>query len=100
MVVNIPIVTFGERIYKERAARSNACIARLELEEGVIHVSNVLDAQTAWLFPSTFGMNGYVSITAMGCSLSDISTKCIALALQSIAYFTVYALFFCRKPCR
>lgn len=54
----------------------------------------------SWLFPSTFGMNGYVSITAMGCSLSDISTKCIALALQSIAYFTVYALFFCRKPCR
>ena len=52
------------------------------------------------LYPSTFGMNGYVSITAMGCSLSDISTKCIALALQSIAYFTVYALFFCRKPCR
>lgn len=54
----------------------------------------------SWLFPSTFGMNGYVSITAMGCSLSDISTKCIALALQSIAYFTVYALFFCLKPCR
>ena len=54
----------------------------------------------SWLFPSTFGMNGYVSITAMGCSLSDISTMCIALALQSIAYFTVYALFFCRKPCR
>lgn len=53
----------------------------------------------SWLFPSTFGMNGYVSITVMGCSLSDISTKCIALALQSIAYFTVYALFFCRKPC-
>lgn len=49
MVVNIPIVTFGERIYKERAARSNDCIARLELEEGVIPVSNVLDAQTAWL---------------------------------------------------
>ena len=95
VAVNIPIVTFGERIYKERAARSNACIARLELEEtrekvelqvnqghrklteaeqrlataikgkdeadenmryatlgmkeGVIPVSNVLDAQTAWL---------------------------------------------------
>ncbi|MGM9697686.1 MAG: ABC transporter permease, partial [Prevotella sp.] len=53
----------------------------------------------SWLFPSTFGMNGYVSITSMGCSLSDISTECIGLAIQSIAYFTAYALFFCRKPC-
>lgn len=39
-----------------------------------------------------FGMNGYVRITSMGCSLADISTECMALAIQAIVYFTVYAL--------
>ena len=46
----------------------------------------------SWLFPSTFGMNGYVSITSMGCSLADISTECIALAIQATVYFTIYAV--------
>ncbi len=95
VVVNIPIVTFGERIYKVKAARAEAespsfqleetrekvelqvnqnlqkvqeaderlqtarrsCdeadenlrYANLGLQEGVISVSNVLEAQTAWL---------------------------------------------------
>lgn len=95
VAVNIPIVTFGERIYKVRAAENDARIARIELEEtrekvelqvsqchhkmteaqerlkaanssldeadenlrhatlgmreGVIPVSNVLEAQTAWV---------------------------------------------------
>lgn len=95
VVVNIPIVTFGERIYKVKAARAEAATALFQLEEtrekvelqvnqnmqkvqeaderlqtarrscdeadenlryatlglqeGVIPVSNVLEAQTAWL---------------------------------------------------
>ena len=95
VVVNIPLVTFGERIYKVKAARAEAATALFQLEEtrekvelqvnqnmqkvqeanerlqtarrscdeadenlryatlglqeGVIPVSNVLEAQTAWL---------------------------------------------------
>lgn len=95
VVVNIPLVTFGERYYKVKAARTQETIARLRLDEtrekvelqvnqnlqkvqeaserletamhsceeadenlryatlglqeGVIPVSNVLEAQTAWL---------------------------------------------------
>lgn len=95
VVVNIPLVTFGERMYKVKAARAEAATALFQLEEtrekvelqvnqnlqkvqeaderlktarksceeadenlryatlglqeGVIPVSNVLEAQTAWL---------------------------------------------------
>lgn len=95
VMVNIPLVTFGERIYKVKAARAEAATAMLKLDEtrekvelqvsqnrqkvqeaaerlqtarrsceeadenlryatlgmreGVIPVSNVLEAQTAWL---------------------------------------------------
>jgi len=95
VIVNIPLVTFGERVYKVKAARAEAAAAlfRLEetrekvelqvsqnrqkvqeaaerlqtarhsceeadenlryatlgLQEGIIPVSNVLEAQTAWL---------------------------------------------------
>ncbi len=95
VMVNIPIVTFGERVYKVKAARAEAATAMLKLDEtrekvelqvsqsrqkvqeaaerlqtarrsceeadenlryatlglreGVIPVSNVLEAQTAWL---------------------------------------------------
>lgn len=95
VMVNVPIVTFGERVYKVKAAKAEAAMARYELEEtrekvelqvsqcrrrleeaaerlrtavksreeadenlrhatlgmreGVIPVSNVLEAQTAWL---------------------------------------------------
>ena len=95
VVVNVPIVTFGERIYKVKAARADARVAALKLEEtrekvelqvsqsrqkvqeaaermrtaqrskdeadenlryanagmreGVIPLTNVLEAQTAWL---------------------------------------------------
>lgn len=95
VMVNVPIVTFGERVYKVKAAKAETAMARYELEEtrekvklqvsqcrrrldeaverlrtavnsreeadenlrhatlgmreGVIPVSNVLEAQTAWL---------------------------------------------------
>ena len=99
MAVNIPLVTWGDRGYKVKAARAEAAAARFELDEtrekiglqvsqsrrrvvearekhaaavssqvsadenlryatlglkeGVIPVSNVLEAQTAWLSAKT-----------------------------------------------
>lgn len=41
----------------------------------------------SWLFPSTFGMNGYVRITATGASLADIRTDYLALWIQAGIYF-------------
>lgn len=41
----------------------------------------------SYLFPSTFGMNGYVRITSMGASLSDISHEYMALWIQAAVYF-------------
>jgi ABC-2 type transport system permease protein len=50
----------------------------------------------SWLFPSTFGMNGYVRITTMGCSLSDIRTEWLALWAQAALYFTTACLMYRR----
>lgn len=51
----------------------------------------------SYLFPSTFGMNGYVRIASMGASLSDVSTEFLALWLQVIFYFTITCLFYRRR---
>lgn len=48
----------------------------------------------SYLFPSTFGMNGYVQITAMGASLSDIRTEYMALWIQAGVYFIMACLFY------
>lgn len=32
-MVNVPIVTFGERVYKVKAAKAETAMARYELEE-------------------------------------------------------------------
>lgn len=50
----------------------------------------------SWLFPSTFGMNGYVRISAMGASLSDIRTEYMALWVQAGIYF-LFACWFYRR---
>lgn len=50
----------------------------------------------SWLFPSTFGMNGYVRITTMGCSLREIRTEYLALWLQAAIYFTTACLMYRR----
>ena len=50
----------------------------------------------SWFFPSTFGMNGYVRITSMGCSLRDISTEWLALWAQAAVYFTTACLMYRR----
>jgi ABC-2 type transport system permease protein len=50
----------------------------------------------SWLFPSTFGMNGYVRITTMGCTLYDIRTEWLALWAQTAIYFTTACLMYRR----
>lgn len=51
----------------------------------------------SYLFPSTFGMNGYVRITAMGASLSDIRTEYMALWIQAGIYFVLACWFYRRQ---
>lgn len=51
----------------------------------------------SWLFPSTFGMNGYVRITGMGASLSDIAFEYWRLWLQAAVYFLTSCLFYRRE---
>lgn len=51
----------------------------------------------SYLFPSTFGMNGYVRITSMGASLSDIRTEYVSLWIQAGIYFLLACLFYCHQ---
>ena len=41
----------------------------------------------SWLFPSTFGVRGFLRLSSMGADLSDILTEYQALWLQVVAYF-------------
>lgn len=43
----------------------------------------------SWLFPSTFGIRGYVRMNSMGATLEDISTEYHALWLQAVVYFVL-----------
>ena len=43
----------------------------------------------SWLFPSTFGVNGYVRITEMGASLVDVQHEIDMLWIQTIVYFVI-----------
>jgi len=43
----------------------------------------------AWLFPSTFGIRGYVRIESMGATLSDVAVECRALWIQTACYFVL-----------
>lgn len=51
----------------------------------------------SYLFPSTFGMNGYVRITAMGADLSDIHREYMALWIQAGVYFLMACWFYRRQ---
>lgn len=51
----------------------------------------------SYLFPATFGMNGYVRITAMGASLSDIRQEYMALWIQAGTYFILACWFYRRQ---
>lgn len=54
----------------------------------------------SYLFPSTFGMNGYVRITSMGASLADIRADWMALWIQAGVYFLLACLFYRRHMVR
>lgn len=41
----------------------------------------------SWLFPSTFGINGFVRINTMGATLADVTTEYHALWIQAGVYF-------------
>ncbi|MGM9694972.1 MAG: ABC transporter permease [Alloprevotella sp.] len=46
------------------------------------------------LFPSTFGMNGYVRIMGCGASLRDVSGEYVGLWIQTVAYFLLSLLVY------
>ena len=48
----------------------------------------------AWLFPSTFGVRGFLRISSMGATLSDIQTEYQALWIQVTAYFFLTCLVY------
>ncbi len=48
----------------------------------------------AWLFPSTFGVRGFLRISSMGASLADIETEFRALWIQVGVYFLITCLVF------
>ena len=48
----------------------------------------------SWIFPSTFGMQGYVGINSMGASLHDIAFQYYGLWIQALVYFLLSCLFF------
>lgn len=54
----------------------------------------------SYLFPSTFGMNGYVRVSTMGASLSDISFELKGLMIQIVIYFTIACFFYWKQISR
>lgn len=46
----------------------------------------------SWLFPTTFGINGFVRINTLGATLHQVSFEWGMLWLQSICYFTILYL--------
>ena len=51
----------------------------------------------SWLFPSTFGMNGYVRLQGMGASLSDICYELRGLWIQTGVYFSIACWLYWRQ---
>lgn len=51
----------------------------------------------SWLFPSTFGINGFVKINSMGATLNDIITEYRALWIQVAAYFLIDCFVYYRQ---
>lgn len=50
----------------------------------------------SWLFPSTFGINGYVRITEMGATLADVQHEFNALWIQTFVYGAISYLVYKR----
>lgn len=54
----------------------------------------------SWLFPSTFGLNGYVRIQGTGASLHDVAFEYYGLWIQASAYFLLACLLYRRQMSR
>ena len=48
----------------------------------------------SWLFPSTFGLNGYVRLQGMGASLGDIAFEVRGLWIQTAVYFCTACILY------
>jgi len=48
----------------------------------------------SWLFPSTFGIRGYIRINEMGGTLANVLTEYYVLWAQALAYFIVACLVY------
>lgn len=48
----------------------------------------------SWLFPSTFGVRGFITISSMGGTLADIQTEYIALWVQTAVYFFLTCIYY------
>ena len=48
----------------------------------------------SWLFPSTFGVRGYVRLNSMGATLSDIMLEYRILWIQAFVYFVIAFLVY------
>ena len=48
----------------------------------------------SWLFPSTFGIRGFLRISSMGATLPDIKVEYQALWLQVLVYFLTACLVY------
>ncbi len=51
----------------------------------------------SWLFPSTFGVRGFVRMNTMGALLGDVRTEYIALWGQTVVYFFITCLLYRRE---
>lgn len=54
----------------------------------------------SYLFPSTFGINGFIRIDNMGAGLAYVRTECIMLWLQAFLYFFVALTMYRRNIIR
>ena len=50
----------------------------------------------SWLFPSTFGVRGFIRINEMGGTLSDVMSEYRVLWIQALTYFILAALIYRR----
>ncbi len=51
----------------------------------------------SWLFPSTFGINGYVRINTMGATLHDVLPIIRGLWIQAVVYFITTCIVYRRQ---
>ena len=52
----------------------------------------------SWLFPSTFGIQGFVRISEMGATASEISPCIVVLWVQAVFYFITTCIIYGRTP--